>query len=71
MTEDITKAIPGQRYEHYKGGHYIVHNLAKHTENSEILVIYQSLHYGTFYARPLSNWCEPVNSNLRFWPVTD
>ena len=69
--EDIKKAIPGQRYKHYKGGIYIVLHLSKHTETDELLVIYQSLHFGTYYARPLSNWCTPVNSNPRFWPYND
>jgi hypothetical protein len=58
--ERLLKAVPGQKYLHYKGGLYIVHSLAKHTENDETLVIYQSIHYGTFYARPLDNWCERV-----------
>lgn len=63
--------IPGKRYQHYKGGHYRVLHLAKHTENEEILVIYQSIHYGTYYARPLENWNTPVKGNPRFWPICD
>jgi hypothetical protein len=71
MAEDIKRAIPGKRYQHYKGGVYTVLHLAKHTETDEILVIYKSDMFGTYYARPLSTWCEPVNSNPRFWPYTE
>lgn len=52
---------PGRFYRHYKGGLYKVLHLAKHTENDEVLVIYQSVHFGSFYARPLSSWNLPVN----------
>jgi hypothetical protein len=50
----------GKYYRHYKGGLYKVLHLAKHTENDEVLVIYQSIHFGSFYARPLDSWNEPV-----------
>jgi hypothetical protein len=69
--DDIKKAIPGQRYKHYKGGLYVVLHLSKHTETDELLVIYQSLHFGTYYARPLTSWCTPLNNNPRFWPYND
>jgi hypothetical protein len=55
--------IPGQRYSHYKGGYYQVLHLAQHTETQETLVIYQSLHFGTYHARPLENWIERVNTS--------
>jgi hypothetical protein len=29
----LRQAIPGKRYQHYKGGLYIVHHLAMHTED--------------------------------------
>jgi len=67
----LQSAVPGQVYRHYKGGLYRVLHLAKHTETSELLVIYQSLHFGSYYARPLWDWCTPVNSNPRFWPYTE
>lgn len=65
--------ISGQRYKHYKGGHYRVLHLAKHTENEEILVIYQSIHYGSYHARPLSNWNEKVNTptGQSFYPIDE
>jgi hypothetical protein len=65
--------IPGQRYQHYKGGHYRVLHLSKHTETDEIMVIYQSLHFGSYHARPIEKWLEKVDSptGYRFYPVND
>jgi hypothetical protein len=67
----VRNVIPGKLYRHYKGGIYEVMHLAKHTETDEILVIYRSAQFGTYYARPLDNWNEPVNNNPRFWPYND
>ncbi len=69
--EQITKAVPGKVYQHYKGGLYKVLHLAPHSETGELLVIYQSLNFGSYYARPLENWCTPVNHNPRFWPYSE
>jgi hypothetical protein len=51
----------GRFYKHYKGGTYKVLNLAKHTETNEGLVIYQSVEFGSFYARPIDMWFDNVN----------
>jgi hypothetical protein len=50
----------GIAYRHYKGGLYEVLHLATHTTTKETLVIYKSMLYGTFYARPLTEWFERV-----------
>jgi len=47
-------------YKHYKGGKYEVISMAKHTETGEDLVVYKSVHFGSVYARPLSQWFEKV-----------
>ena len=60
---DYYRIQPGNKYRHYKGGEYIVLHLAQHTEDDEILVIYQSIHHGSYYARPVSSWLEPVKGN--------
>lgn len=56
----VKKPIPGRIYEHYKGGLYEVLHLALHSETNEHLVIYKSLHYGSYYARPLSMWFDEI-----------
>jgi len=48
-------------YRHYKGGHYEVLRLARHSETEEWLVIYRQC-YGDagYWARPLSMFVEQV-----------
>ena len=58
---EIQKGI----YEHYKGKRYEVVGLAKHTETSEMLVVYKALYKGDFpedllWVRPLSMFLENV-----------
>ena len=53
-------------YRHYKGGMYKVLFLSTHTETDEVLVNYQSVHFGSYYSRPLSSWNEQVESTERF-----
>jgi len=61
MTEYIHYPLPGEKYQHYKGGKYEVICLSNHTDNNEPLVIYKSLSFGSIYARPLTEWIEMVN----------
>lgn len=48
--------MPGERWQHYKGGVYEIITLANHSETQEALVIYKSIPFGSVYARPLSMW---------------
>ena len=52
--------MPGSTYYHYKGGRYEVLTLAKHSETDEDMVVYRSIHFGSFHVRPLSMWFEHV-----------
>lgn len=54
---------PGAIYLHYKGGLYKVLHLSKHTETNEILVNYQSIHFGSFYSRPLEEWNKSIDGS--------
>ena len=51
---------PG-RYRHYKGNEYRVIGVARHTETSELVVVYQAL-YGEMglWIRPHAMFCEEV-----------
>ena len=51
---------PGKKYKHYKVGLYEVLFLSKHTETDEVLVNYKSLHFGSYYSRPLDSWNDKV-----------
>ena len=47
---------PGEKWQHYKGGQYEIVAMCNHTETNEVLVIYRSLSFGGFHARPYSEW---------------
>ena len=47
---------PGEKWQHYKGGQYEIVCMCNHTETNEELVIYRSLSFGGFHARPYSEW---------------
>ena len=61
----------GSTYLHYKGGHYLVMALAKHTETDETLVIYKSIEFGSTHARPLSMWFEQINRHKKRFELYD
>jgi hypothetical protein len=53
---------PGEKWQHYKGGQYEIVCMCNHTETNEVLVIYRSLSFGGFHARPYIEWHEVVGS---------
>ena len=51
---------PG-RYRHYKGNHYEVIGVARHSETEEELVVYRKLYDdGSLWVRPLDMFSEDV-----------
>jgi hypothetical protein len=52
VTSMMNYPSPGRLYKHYKGGIF----MAPHTETGETLVIYKSILFGSYYARPLDIW---------------
>jgi hypothetical protein len=56
--------IPTGRYRHYKGPHYEVIGLARHSETEEWHVVYRTL-YGDFglWVRPAAMFMETVEVN--------
>lgn len=57
----IPRQITTGKYKHFKGEIYKVLHFAKHTENDEYLVIYQSLKNDEIYARPIEMFAEKVD----------
>ena len=60
--EGITPILPQPGvYRHYKGNHYLLLYVARHSETRESLVVYQAL-YGErgIWVRPLAMWDELV-----------
>ncbi len=51
---------PEQIWKHYKGKHYKVVVLCKHSETGEALVVYQRQEDGNIYARPIKMFFENV-----------
>ena len=51
-----TYPVPGQTWQHYKGGRYEITAMCNHTDTNEVLVVYRSLSFGGFHARPYSEW---------------
>ena len=58
----------GKIYRHYKGNLYKIIALAKHSETTEDMIVYQSLENGQVWVRPKSMWNEIINNSntLRF-----
>lgn len=57
-------SVPLGIYQHYKGNHYHVVGIARHSESLEEIVVYQSL-YGDYgmWVRPLSLFQESITFN--------
>jgi hypothetical protein len=51
---------PNQIWQHYKGGRYEIIAMCNHTTTNELLVIYKSLSFNGFHARPYSEWHDEV-----------
>jgi hypothetical protein len=60
---------PGEIWQHYKGGRYEIVGMCNHTTTDEVLVIYKSLSFGGFHARPFDEWYEEIGMDEDKWPV--
>ena len=58
----------GKIYRHYKGNIYKIIALAKHSETSEDMIVYQNVEKGDIWTRPKTMWNEVVDNKntLRF-----
>ena len=64
----MQEIIIGKTYKHFKGNLYKVVGIAKHSETTEDMVVYESLRNNTLWVRPASMWNEVVDDKgtLRF-----
>ena len=53
---------PGQIWQHYKGGRYEITAMCNHTTTNEAMVIYKSLSFNGYHARPYSEWHDEVSN---------
>jgi len=51
---------PHQVWLHYKGGRYEIIAMCNHTTTNEVMVVYKSLSFNGFHARPYSEWHDEV-----------
>ena len=51
---------PNQIWQHYKGGRYEIIAMCNHTTTNEVMVIYKSLSFNGFHARPYSEWHDEI-----------
>ena len=60
--------VVGKKYKHYKGNVYKILALAKHSETTEDMIVYQSVVTGDVWVRPERMWNEVVDNDgmLRF-----
>lgn len=58
----------GKTYKHYKGNLYKIIAIAKHSETTEEMIVYQSIKDGQVWVRPKTMWNNIIDENntLRF-----
>lgn len=78
MPEDLPPlpAVPVGRYRHYKGGHYELVGVVRHSETLEPLALYRPLHgEGAPWVRPWAMFFDTVTvdgaAQPRFAPLGD
>ena len=62
IAETYKERMVGKRYRHFKGGIYIVSDIAVHSESAECMVIYKSFEKPSLvWARPLTMFLSKVD----------
>ena len=51
---------PNQIWQHYKGGRYEIIAMCNHSTTNEVMVVYKSLSFNGFHARPYSEWHDEI-----------
>lgn len=62
LAEQYKKEMVGFRYRHFKGGVYLVTDIAVHSESDDLMVIYKSFDNTAYvWARPLEMFLSEVD----------
>ena len=62
--EPMRFQMVGTKYRHFKGGIYVVTDIAVHTETGEIMVIYKDVNDSSkVWCRPLDMFISNVDTN--------
>lgn len=66
--ENMQKINIGEIYRHYKGNTYKIIAIAKHSESTEEMIVYQSTKDSQVWVRPSSMWNNIIDDagTLRF-----
>ncbi len=56
---------PGQIWRHYKGNDYKIITLGKHSETAEEMIVYEQLHSGNIYIRPMNLFLTTLSGKAR------
>lgn len=63
-TEEMNrKVIVNRVYKHFKGGLYIVEDIARHSETGKEMVVYRSLKDGKLWVRPVEMFLDIKNND--------
>jgi hypothetical protein len=58
QVQHLKSTIVGYRYRHFKGGIYVVTDIAVHSESEEPMVVYKN------FDKPDLVWCRPLDMFL-------
>lgn len=65
------KDLKNKKFRHYKGGIYIVSDIAIHTETLKWMVVYKAVSDGAVWVRPIEMFLEDVSEGVKRFTLID